>query len=125
MLPRLRPLVVRSSLASSLAAAALVFSASGAAADCSGGKPCVTKLVPVPKTQTHGGKFMLRVHWSSACKYDKFHFQMGQEHSPTEVGKNRNQLCNQRSETFLLTRAHEGSTITVRIQGCESRLIGK
>jgi hypothetical protein len=118
-------LAVRFSLASGLAAAALTFGATGAAADCSGGRPCITKLVPVPKTQTHGGSFMLRVHWSSACKYDKFHFSMGQEHSPTEIGGNRNQLCNQRSHTFLLTSAHRGQRIRVSVQGCESRLVGK
>jgi len=120
------PLALRSSLAAGLGAAALAFSAGGAAADCSGGKPCVTKVEPIPNRGGSIARFRVRVHWSSDCKYDKFHFQMGaREHSPTEVGRNRNQLCNRRSEVFLITNAPQGGRISVRVQGCESRLIGK
>lgn len=125
MPPRLLPFAVRSALVG-LAAAVPALSAGEAAADCSGGRPCVTKVEPIPNTGGSIARFRVRVHWSSDCKYDKFHFQMGaREHSPTEVGRNRNQLCNRRNEVFLITNAPQGGRISVRVQGCESRLIGK
>ncbi len=107
-----------------VAGAVLLDGSPAAAASCpTGDPPCITSL---ESRQSSDGKFLLVVHFSASCHYDVFHLQLNRaDWSPKEWSRSRSALCNNQTQTFLITGNTQGSSITARIQGCVKYVIGK